>query len=74
MKTLIFTKASETQTDLLVKLAEELHIKVEVMDDEDVERRTLLKLAETSFAKEWNSNEDEHWDGFLKAAKDVSAG
>ena len=43
MKTLIFTKASETQTDLLVKLAEELHIKVEVMDDEDVERRALLK-------------------------------
>jgi hypothetical protein len=55
-------------------LAEELHIKVEVMDDEDVERRALLKLAETSFAKEWNSNEDEHWDDFLKTAKNVSAG
>ena len=72
MKTLVFTEANETQTDLLVKLAKELHIKVEVMDDEKMERKALLKLAEKSFAKEWESKEDEHWDDFLKSAKDVS--
>jgi hypothetical protein len=72
MRTLVFTDANETQTDLLVKLAKELHLKVEVMDDEKMEGKTLLKLAETSFGKEWNSKEDEHWDDFLKTAKDVS--
>ena len=74
MKTLIFTKANETQTDLLVKLAKELHIKVEVMDEDEKERKALLKLAETSFAEDWNSKEDEHWDEFLKTAKNVPAG
>jgi hypothetical protein len=74
MKTLVFTEANETQTDLLVKLARELHIKVEIMDDEKMETKALLKLAEKSFAKEWESKEDEHWDDFLKSAKDVSKG
>jgi len=74
MKTLIFTKANEAQTDLLVKLAKELHIVVEVMDEDEIERKALLKLSETSFGEEWNSNEDEHWDEFLKTAKNVSKG
>jgi hypothetical protein len=71
MKTLIFTQANETQTDLLVKLAKELHISVEVMDEREIERKALLKLSEISFANDWNSNEDEHWDEFLKTAKNV---
>ena len=29
-------------------------------------------ISETSFAKEWNSQEDSHWDQFLKNARDVS--
>ncbi len=72
MKTLIFTHANETQTDLLLKLARELHINVEIMDDDGAERKALLKLSESSFSKEWNSKEDEHWNEFLKTAEDVS--
>ncbi len=74
MKTLIFTRANETQTDLLVKLAGELHTEVEVLDEDEAERKALLKLSERFFAKEWDSNEDEHWDDFLKKAADVSKG
>jgi len=72
MKTLILHTENDTQTNSVVKLARSLHIKVEVVDDKDAERQVVLKLAESSFAKEWNSEEDAHWNDFLKNAKDVS--
>lgn len=72
MKTLILHTENETQTKSIVSFANSLHIKVEVMDDTDTERKILLKLAESSFATEWNSEEDAHWNEFLKTAKDVS--
>jgi hypothetical protein len=72
MKTLILHTENESQTNSVVKLAHSLHIKVEIVDDKDSERQVLLKLAESSFAKEWNSDEDAHWNDFLKKAKDVS--
>ena len=72
MKTLILHTENDTQTKSVVSFANSLHIKYEVMDDADTERKVLLKLAETSFAKDWNSEEDAHWDDFLKNAKDVS--
>ena len=72
MKTLILHTENDIQTKSVVNLANSLHIKIEVMDDKDSEREVLLKLAESSFAKEWNSDEDAHWNDFLKNAKDVS--
>jgi hypothetical protein len=70
--TLVLTQLNDSQKDLLIKLAQELHIKIEVLDDEDREQRALLKLSEQSFAEEWDSEEDKHWDDFLKSTKDVS--
>jgi len=72
MKTLILHAENDSQTDSILKFADSIHVKVEVMDDKDIERQVLLKLAETSFAKEWDSEEDTHWDEFLKTAEDVS--
>ena len=74
MKTLILHTENDSQTNSVVKLAHSLHIKIEVMDDNDTEREVVLKLAESSFANEWNSAENEHWNDFLKNAKDVSKG
>jgi len=72
MQTLLVTTENETQTDLLVRLAKELHLKIEIVEDETAEKKALLQLAEHSFAEEWNSEEDNHWDEFLKNATDVS--
>ena len=70
--TLVMTPLNDSQKDLLIRLAEELHIKVEVIDDTGVDTKNLLKLAETSFAKEWGSDEDAHWDNYIKSSRDVS--
>lgn len=72
MKTLILHTENESQTSSIVKLANSLHIQVQVMDDEETGKQLLLKLAVSSFAKEWDSEENSHWDAFLKKAKDVS--
>ena len=72
MKTLILHTENDSQLNSLVKLANSLHIKVEVLDDKDSEQNGLLKIAESSFGKEWNSEEDAHWNEFLKKAEDVS--
>ncbi|MCW3124774.1 MAG: hypothetical protein JWO03_432 [Bacteroidetes bacterium] len=66
------TPLNDSQKDLLIKLAEQLHIKVEVINDEDLDIKNIQKLAESSFAKEWESEEDAHWDEFLKSTADVS--
>lgn len=70
--TLVMTPLNDSQKDLLIKLAEELHIKVEVIDDEKLEAKNLLKLSEIAFAKEWESDEDAHWDILLKPTEDIS--
>jgi energy-converting hydrogenase A subunit M len=60
--TVILSPQNDSQRDLLVKLAQELHIKIEVLDDVLAEKRALDKLSESSFAKEWGSEEDTYWD------------
>ena len=70
--TLLISPINDSQRDLLLKLAEELHMKVEVLDDNSIDIKSLMKLAESSFAKEWNSEEDAHWDILLKSTQDVS--
>ena len=72
MKTLILHTENDAQTNSIVKLATSLQIEVEVMDEKDAESRVLLRLAESSFAKEWDSEEDNHWNEFLKTSADVS--
>ncbi len=72
MRTLIIKTENENQLDLLLQLATELHMKVEMSDDEASEKIAIQKLAETSFAKDWNSEEDEVWTEFLKNKKYVS--
>ena len=70
--TLVITPINESQKDLLIKLANELNIKVEVLDDDSMNIKGLMKIAESSFAKEWNSEEDAHWDDLIKPSQDVS--
>ena len=70
--TLVLTPLNDSQKDLLIKLAEELHIRVEVIDDDNIDTKNLMKLSESSFAKEWNSEEDAHWDTLLKSTDHVS--
>ncbi len=67
MKTLILETNSKSKFDVLVQLAKELNIKLRIIDsDENNETKATMALSEKSFAKEWNSKEDEHWDEFLK--------
>jgi hypothetical protein len=70
--TLVLTPLNDSQRDLFIKLAQELHVKIEVIDEEHADTRDLLKLAETSFSKEWGGAEDAHWDTYLKPTADVS--
>ena len=72
MKTLILHTENDSQTNSIVKLATTLQIEVEVIDEKDTERQVLLGLAEASFTKEWDSQEDNHWNEFLKTSTDVS--
>lgn len=71
MQKIVLTTHNESQTLLLMQLAKELHLKVELIGDDADEHHALMRLAEKSFAKEWDSPEDEHWDEFLKNAEDV---
>ncbi|HYV91989.1 MAG TPA: hypothetical protein VE978_09405 [Chitinophagales bacterium] len=67
MKTLVLQPDKPSQLDMLLHLAKELGINARVYDEADLdEKRINLLLAETSFAKDWNSNADDHWDEFLK--------
>lgn len=67
MQTLILQSNSASQLDLLLRLAKEMHIKAKLIEDDiSAEKIAFAKLSETSFAKEWNSDEDAHWDKFLK--------
>lgn len=70
--TVILSPQNDAQRDLLIKLAQELHIKVEVLDDDIAEKRALLKLSESVFAKEWGSEEDTHWDNIQIPSVDKS--
>jgi len=71
MQRIVLTTNNDAQMRLLIQLAKELHMKAELIGDDADEHFTLMRLAEKSFAKEWDSPEDEHWDEFLKKAEDV---
>lgn len=49
--------------DLLLKKPNYL-FKFRKLSDEELEKKALLKLSEMSFAKDWNSKEDEIWDTY----------
>ncbi len=67
MKTLVLQTEKTSKIDLLFKLAQELGIDARLFDDKDLDEKTLnVILAETSFAKDWNSEEDNVWNEFLK--------
>jgi len=72
--TLVITPINDSQKDLLIKLAEELHLTIEVIDDENIDIKSLVKLSESSFAKEWDTADDAHWDTLLKSDENVSKG
>lgn len=74
MQKIVLTTQNESQTRLLMQLAKELHLKAELIGDDADEHYALMRLAEKSFAKEWGSPEDDHWDDFLKNAEDVRKG
>ena len=65
MKRLVVSTKNRSQMDLLVRLVKELHLNYEVIDEESDLGSSLLRLAEKSFAKEWDSEEDERWDEIL---------
>jgi hypothetical protein len=65
MKTVVIKVKSDNQLDLLVHLAAELNIEIEVTDDEKAEKAVLVELSETSFSKDWENEDDEVWTEFL---------
>ena len=71
MQTLIIKTDKGNQADLFEKLAKELGLQIQVINDdtEVADKQIAMAIAETSFSKDWNSKEDEHWDKFLKAKK-----
>jgi hypothetical protein len=67
MKTLVLQTEKASKIDLLYKLAQELGVNARLFDDNEISEKTLgAVLAETSFAKDWNSEEDQVWNEFLK--------
>lgn len=67
MKTLVLQTEKTSKIDLLYKLAQELGVDARLFDDDELNEKTLnMILAETSFAKDWNSKEDDIWNDFLK--------
>jgi hypothetical protein len=72
--TLIMTPHSDAQRDLLMRLADELHIKVQVVDDSNSTTKDFMRLSESSLAKVWDTEEDAHWDAFFKLRGNVSEG
>ena len=72
MKRLVVDMQNNSEMDLLIRLAEKLQLNFEVIDDENDLSLSLLHLAESSFGKEWNSNEDARWDEILKNDADAS--
>ena len=73
MQTLVIKTENANQVEILLRLAKEMHIQVELTDSESTEKHAILKLAETSFAKDWDSEEDEVWTDFINKKKYVSA-
>ena len=71
MQTLVIKTENINQLDILMRLAKELHLNAEITDSESLEKKALLKLAESSFGKDWNSEEDEVWTEFLNDKKYV---
>ena len=66
MKTLVLQTEKTSRIDLLYKLAQELGVEARLFNDKDIDEKTINAiLAETSFAKDWNSKEDEVWNEFL---------
>jgi len=73
MRTIIFSSENNQHVNLLMELARQLNFKVkEVLNTMD-EKTLNMKMAESSFAEDWNKPEDDVWDEFLKNAADVSA-
>lgn len=67
MQTLIVTTQSTRQTDIFLRLAEEMHVEAKLLEDGfSTEKKIAAQLSESAFSKEWNSEEDQHWDDFLK--------
>jgi len=64
MKTIVFQTDKLRQFNLLIDLAKQLGIGVKLFDDIDENQLTAI-VSEASFAEEWNSKEDQHWDEFL---------
>lgn len=67
MKILVLQTEKTSRIDLLYKLAQELGVEARLFNDDDINEKALnVILAETSFAEDWNSKEDEVWNDFLK--------
>ncbi len=67
MKTLVLQTETTSKIDLLYKLAQELGVSAQLLDDNELNEKTLNAiLAETAFSKDWNSKEDDIWNELLK--------
>ena len=67
MKTLVLQTETTSNIDLLYKLAQELGVSAQLLDDNALNEKALSAiLAETSFSKDWNSKEDDAWNELLK--------
>ena len=69
MSTVILRTKNKSQREIFLKLARELGVSASVVTDaneEKIEKKLLLMMSESSFAKDWLSKEDDHWDELLK--------
>ncbi len=73
MQTLVIRAENANQVEILLRLAKEMNIQVEIAESDSTDKHAILKLAETSFAKDWDSEEDEVWTDFINKREYVSA-
>ena len=66
MKTVVIKTENDNQLNLILRLAIELNIEAEVSGEDTDEKNSIINLAEISFNKDWDSEEDEIWTEFLK--------
>ncbi len=74
MHTILFEARSVKDIDLLLHIAKRLNIKSRIIgkkdkNDELTERELTMmcmKLSEKSLTKDWDNEDDEYWNNFIK--------
>ncbi len=76
MQKILFEVENLNDIDLLLHIAKRLNIKAIIKDkNHELTERELtimcMKLSETSLAKDWDEEDDEYWNKFIKHSPNV---